>query len=136
METRFDYAEHEPYAKNGENGMNGRGFINEQGKDITCAGNRVLLLPGTFYFQEMIGHITAGSEPLPPETPHPSLKGMIRRTQCDAEGKFSFSELPAGRWFVLTQVNGAQTTVLIGEVTVLNGTTVPVLLTDRHIVGR
>src|SRR5262249_34458859 len=124
------------YAKNGENGMSGRSLINEQGNVVTCAGNRVLLLPGTDYFQEMIAHITAGSEPLPPQTPYPSLKGMIRKTQCDTEGKFSFSELPPGRWFVLTQVNGAQTSVLIGEITVSNGTTVPVLLTDRHIVVR
>src|SRR5215510_5450248 len=80
-ETRFDYAEHEPYAKNGENGMSGRSLINEQGNVVTCAGNRVLLLPGTDYFQEMIAHITAGSEPLPPQTPYPSLKGMIRKTQ-------------------------------------------------------
>jgi hypothetical protein len=27
MQTKFDYSEHEPYAKPGENGMTGQGFL-------------------------------------------------------------------------------------------------------------
>jgi hypothetical protein len=134
MQAPFDYRDHEPYARKGENGITGQGLVHRQETVLTCAGSRVLLLPGTAYFREMIGHIVAGSEPEPPETPYPSLKGMIRRTQCDAKGYFRFSEVPAGEWFVLTQVNTPRSTVLIQEVTISDGTTPQVLLTDRDIV--
>jgi hypothetical protein len=138
MQTKFDYSEHEPYAKPGENGISGRAFLTRQGESVvTCAGNRVLLLPATSYFREIFWHmIVAGSEPPPPRTPHPSLKSMIRRTECDAQGNFSFSEIPDGTWFILTQVNAKHGGVLITEITLPNGGTPQVLLTDKHIVGR
>ena len=138
MRTKFDYSEHESYAKPGENGIRGQAFLRQEGDSVTtCRGNRVLLLPATSYFREMFWHmIAARSEPNPPETPYPSLKNMIRRTECDAQGNFSFSEIPDGTWFVLTQVNAKPDRMLITEMTLSNGETTEVLLTDRHIVGR
>ena len=136
-QTKFDYSEHEPYAKPGENGINGQAFLKQQGDSVvTCAGSRVLLLPATSYFREMFWHIIAGSEPAPLEKPYPSLKNMIRRTQCDAQGNFSFAEIPDGTWFILTQVNATDGGVLITEVTLSNRRTTPVLLTDKHLVRR
>ena len=138
MQTRFDYSEHEPYSKPGENGISGQAFLTQEGNTVvTCAGSRVLLLPATSYFREMFWHmIVAGSEPDPPENPYPSLKTMIRRTQCDAQGNFSFSEIPDGTWFVLTQVNAKPGAVLITEMTLANSGTVQILLSDKHIVRR
>ncbi len=138
MQTKFDYSEHEPYAKPGDNGISGQAFLRQQEDSVvTCAGSRVLLVPATSYFREMFWHmIITGSEPEPPETPYPSLKSMIRRTQCDAQGNFSFSEIPDGTWFILTQVNARDGGVLITEVTLSNARIIQVLLTDRHIVGR
>ena len=137
MQTRFDYSEHEPYAKSGKNELSGQAFITRQGDGIvTCAGNRVLLMPATSYFREMFWHmIVARSEPNPPETPYPSLKNMIRRTECDAQGHFSFSEVPDGTWFVLTQVNAKPGGLLITETTLPNSDMPQVLLTNQHIVG-
>ena len=80
--------------------------------------------------------IVAGSEPEPPERPYPGLKSMIRRTECDAHGNFSFSQIPDGTWFVLTQVNAKLGGVLITETTLADGGTIQVLLTDKHIVRR
>jgi hypothetical protein len=138
LQTKFDYSEHEPYAQPGENGISGQAFLRQQQDSVvTCAGSRVLLLPATSYFREMFWHmIVAGSEPNPPETPYPSLKGMIRRTECDAQGNFSFSEIPDGTWFVLTQVNARNGGVLITEVTLSNRRATAVLLTDKHLVDR
>lgn len=137
MQTKFDYSEHEPYAKSGKNGISGKAFVTRPRDGVvTCAGNRVLLLPATSYFREMFWHmIVARTEPKPPETPHPRLKSMIRRTECDAQGHFSFSEVPDGTWFVLTQVNAKNVGLLITEMTLPNGGMAQVLLTDRHIVG-
>jgi hypothetical protein len=137
MQTKFDYSNHESYAKPGGNSVTGQGTLRHQGDGlVTCARSRVLLLPATSYYREMIGHIIAGSEPEPPQTTYPSLKGMIRKTQCDARGYFAFSEIPDGPWIVLTQVNARHGGVLITEVTLSNHRTIPVLLTDRHLVGR
>jgi len=137
MQTKFDYSEHEPYAKPGENGMTGQGFLRQPGVGtVTCAGSRVLLLPATSYFREMVDHLIAGSEPDPPETPYPSLKSMFRSTQCDAQGGFSFAEIPDGAWFVATQVNARHGGLLIREVTLSNGRTIQVLLSDKDLVNR
>ena len=138
MQTKFDYSEHEPYAKQGENDISGQAFLRQQGDSVvTCAGSRVLLMPATSYFREMFWHIiVAGSDPEPLDTPYPSLKSMIRRTQCDAQGYFWFSEIPDGTWFILTQVNARLGGVLITEVTLSNSETTQVLLTDKHLVRR
>jgi len=136
MRTKFDYLEHEPYARAGENVITGQGFLRQQGSVVTCAGSRVLLLPASSYFREMIRHIVAGREPEPPEITYPTLKSMIRKTQCDAEGNFSFPELPDGAWFVLTEVNARNGGVLIREVTLSNRRTIQVLLTDKDLAGR
>ena len=137
IQARFDYSEHERFAQRGENGISGIGFLDRETATATCAGSRVLLLPGTPYFREMIAHIVAGSEPEPPDRPFPRLKGMIRRTQCDAQGSFSFSGIPDGEWFILTEVN-ARTGggVLIGKLTVGDAEITRVVLTDKHLVGR
>jgi hypothetical protein len=137
-QTKFDYSEHEPYAKPGENGISGQAFLRQQGDSVvTCAGSRVLLLPATSYFREAFWHIIiGGSDPEPLKTPYPSLKSMIRRTQCDAQGNFSFAEIPDGTWFILTEVNERNGGVLITEVTLSSRSTIEVLLTDKHLVGR
>jgi hypothetical protein len=137
MQTKFDYSEHEPYAKSGKNEVSGQAIVTRQGNSVvTCAGNRVLLMPATSYFREMFWHmIVERSEPKPPENPNPSLKNMIRRTECDAQGHFSFSQVPDGTWFVLTQVNAKPGGLLITEMTLPNSDTPQVLLTDKHIVG-
>ena len=139
MHAKLDYSEHKPYAQPGENGISGKAFLKQQGEVdsvVTCAGNRVLLLPATSYFREMIGHMVAGSEPEPPEKTYPSLKNMIRRAQCDAQGNFSFSEVPDGAWFVLTQVNARYGGVLITEMTLSNHGMREIVLTNKHLVGR
>ena len=138
MQTPFDYLEHERYAKRGANGINGKAVLTQKGGGVvTCAGSRVLLMPATSYFREMFWHmIVAGSEPTPPRETHPDLKNMIRRAQCDAQGGFSFSEIPDGTWFLLTQVNARHGSMWIGETTLSNGETREALLTDKHIVSR
>jgi hypothetical protein len=138
MQTPFDYSEHEAYAEPGPNGINGQALLAPEGKAaVTCAGSRVLLLPATSYYREMFWHmIVAGSEPEPPEKAYPTLKNMIRRTECDAQGNFSFSEIPNGTWFILTQVNAKNGGLLITETTLGNGETIQVLLTDKHVVRR
>ena len=80
MQTKFDYSDHESYAKTGGNSVTGQGTLRHQRDGlVTCA---------------------------------------------------------RGPWFILTQVNARHGGVLITEVTLSNNRTIPVLLTDRHLVGR
>jgi hypothetical protein len=138
MQTKFDYSEHEPYTHPGKNSIKGQAFLNQEGDGVvTCAGSRVMLVPETSYFREMIRHFVARSEPDPPEIAYPSLKDMFRKTQCDAQGNFSFPNIPDGAWFILTEVNARHGGMLIREVPPLsNGTTTQVLLNDKDLVGR
>jgi hypothetical protein len=138
MQTKFDYLEHEPYAKPGENGIRGHAFLGQHGGSVvTCAGNRVLLLPATSYFREMFWHmIVTRSEPEPLSKPYPRLKNMIRRTQCDVDGNFFFSEIADGTWFILTQVNARDGGILVAELNLSNRSTMQVLLTHKNLVGR
>ena len=80
--------------------------------------------------------IVIRTEPEPPEKAYPSLKGMIKRSECDEQGYFSFAEIADGAWFLLTQVNAKNGGVLISELNLANGATMKVLLTDKHLVGR
>ena len=142
MQTELNYSEHESYAKPGENRIRGQAFLKQPGGGVvTCAESRVLLLPATSYFREMIRHLGAGREPERPQTTYPGLKNMIRKTQCDAEGHFLFEEIPDGAWFVLTQVNwvtddGKHGGVLIREVKLSSRRTTQVLLNERNLVDR
>ena len=78
--------------------------------------------------------IRAGSTPQIAEKIDPEFKSIVKRGQCDAQGNFSFSQLPAGAWFVVTQVNwvvgyNRQGGTLMREVDLSNNETVQVLLT-------
>ena len=86
--------------------------------------------------RNVLVQIVVGSDPEPPERAYPGLKTMIRRTECDAQGNFLFAEIPNGTWFILTEVNARHGGVLIAELILPYGGTMPVLLSNKHVVGR
>ena len=143
MQTKFDYSEHKPYTEPGENSIKGQGFLRQQGGSVvTCAGSEVAMLPATSFFREAINHLRAGNKPrMEIETLDPTFKPMIKRAQCDAQGNFSFTKLPDGAWFVLTQVNWivarvTQGGTLMRELTLSGNETTQVLLTEKDFIGR
>ena len=142
MQTKFDYGEHEPYTRMGSSIITGQGFLRQAGGGIvTCAGSNVLLMPATSFFREFIEHLRAGKTPQYNGTIDSRYRAMIKESQCDAQGKFSFSQLPGGAWLVLTEVKWEvrylqQGGALMREVTLGSGDTVQVLLTERDFAGR
>jgi len=85
----------------GPSNLHGQAFLKTVGGDVkTCAGEDVLLLPATPYIDELLAKETAGVT----AKPDSRAVSLIRRTICDAQGNFSFSRLPAQRWYVLTKV--------------------------------
>jgi hypothetical protein len=70
----------------------------------------------------------------------PASKSMLKESQCDAQGNFSFAQLPDGAWFILTQVRwmvgyALQGGILMRQVSVANGETIQVLLTEKDWVA-
>ena len=142
MQTNFDESEHQPYMQLGGNGVKGQAYLSQQGGNIlSCAGGDVLIVPATSFFREMISHVSAGNMPLIIEKIPPSFRGIIKTTQCDAQGNFSAGELASDKWFVWANVHwvggfGQQGGDLVREVTLSNNETVQVLLTDQDFVHR
>jgi hypothetical protein len=142
MQTKFDYAAHKPYTQPGSNSIKGQGFLRQKGGGvITCAGSPVYLMPGTSFFGEAINHLRTGKDPQVAAKLDPAYRFMIKQSQCDAQGNFSFAQLPTGAWFVMTEVKwtvgyAQQGGALMQPVIVANGEIVQVLLTEKDLIGR
>jgi hypothetical protein len=141
--TNFKETEHKPYMASGGNSIMGKGFVwfQQQGGDlVTCAGRAVWIMPNTSFFHARIYYVRDGKiAELESEIP-PAFNGIIRKTQCDKEGNFSYAALPSGEWLVFTNVewvigSGKQGGALMRSVTLLNNQTVQVLLTYEDFIG-
>lgn len=82
------------------------------GTTQTCAGAEAQLFPAGAYAAEMMrivfGSDVRGFTPLD-STRYPvnvarDFAGSVRRIGCDAQGRFRFDAVPAGRWYVFANV--------------------------------
>ena len=79
----------------------------------TCAGSEAQLVPAGIYATEMMrmvfgndtrGYVTLASSPRYPTNIPADFPRSIRRVGCDADGRFRFEGVPAGRWYVFSNV--------------------------------
>ncbi len=78
----------------------------------TCAGREAQLFPADAYAAEMMrivfGSDVRGFAPVAsahyPSNIAAEFKGTVRRIGCDAAGHFRFDGVPAGRWYVFSNV--------------------------------
>ena len=139
LQTKFDKVEHDSYKQPGTGAIVGQGFLRQRGGGVvTCAGSPVLLMPATSFFREAIGHLRNGHQIAVNDKIDPSYKSIIKQSQCDAQGNFSFSLLSAGTWLVTTDVKwvvgkyqSEQGGTLMREVTVVNDQPSQALLSDN-----
>lgn len=97
----------------GRNTITGQAILRTRGGDVkSCAGLEASLIPYSPYSAERIavtygaGEEGFGGRERRPFTPDPAAyHNTIRRTICDAQGNFRFSNLPDGRYFVLVEVS-------------------------------
>lgn len=109
----------------------------------TCAGGEAQLFPASTYAAEMMrivfGSDVRGFAPLAsahyPNNIAADFKSTVRRIGCDATGSFRFDGVPAGTWYVFSNVisrpAGAaapQGGALMQRITVAEGAPVSVLL--------
>jgi hypothetical protein len=142
MQNKFDYALHKPYTQQGTNTIRGQGFLRQKGGGVvTCAGQEVLLSPATPYFREIANNVLSGKTSQIEPIRDPAYASIIKKSQCDGQGNFTFRDLPNGSFFLLTQVKWsvgyeAQGGALMKEVRLNNGETKEVILTDKDFIGR
>ena len=93
--------------------VEGRAAISATGEvPRTCAGGEAQLLPAGAYAAEMMrivfgsdvrGFAPRGSSRYPTNIAA-DFSSTVRRVGCDPEGRFRFDGVPAGRWYVFSNV--------------------------------
>ncbi len=143
LSNKFDPAEAKFILTDGTATITGQAFLRQSGGGVvTCAGSTVYLFPRTKYADERIRHLygsTLGGVNYAVNitfVPESSAYIKLTRTaQCDAEGDFEFSNVPAGKFYVQTDVvwvvaRAQQGGPILKPVDVARGQKVTVLLTQ------
>lgn len=144
VHTPFDPEAGAWSAARGTGSIAGQGFLRQQGGGVvTCAGAEVAAVPVTSYSTErmtlLYGRVDQGFNPVPPfgrqlaESPQ-GYQAQMRRTRCDAQGRFRIGELPPGEYYVITTVtwmvgNSQQGGGLMARVRLAEGGAAELLLT-------
>ena len=151
LTERFDPADFAWAQAEGANTITGSVLMRTVGGDVkTCGGLEVELIPDAPYSRERIaatyynasaGYRAANSPQIGPVIMGPvpaGYDGIIRRTVCGPEGRFRFSGLPDGGYFVIGEVTwGAPTAYgietqggwIMRRIEVSGGQTAEVILT-------
>lgn len=129
-------SELEPYRTPGTAGVKGQAFMRQRGGGIvTCAGNTVSLTPLTSYVRQVRMERDSGNVVNIDPAAKEAYLALAKTTQCDAQGNFSFSNVPAGDWLLETRVTwmvgyNAQGGALSRQFGLTEGNTLEIILTD------
>ena len=114
MVSNFDPSEVEWFTSSGENSIYGSALIRQRGGGVvTCAGSDVSLLPVSTYADERIlaiygnsrkGYSRLGATSIN-EPPEQAYIDTMREATCDAQGFFSFKNLPDGEFYITAAVH-------------------------------
>jgi hypothetical protein len=108
-----DVSVFDAYRGGGPGTVVGQAFIRrDNGSVVTCAGDKVLLIPYAGGFSKAWDVAQTGVQPVSGSGRRisemagsdPRFSEIVRRSQCDAQGNFRFNNVPVGRWVVFTQV--------------------------------
>lgn len=102
-EIAFDPAEYSRYAGTGPGVIEGQAFLVTAGGDVKVgAGREVILNPVTKYSTEWFTRGVIGGEHLVPADP---AVPKARTTIADGEGRFKFTGLPLGDYYVACYID-------------------------------
>lgn len=89
-----------PYLKKGTASIVGQAYRKLKGHEVKYgAGVFIYLMPVCGYTSEFIGGVSSGQRD---ETIDHRLNAYIRKTVGDGEGRFQFTDLPAGSYYIMT----------------------------------
>jgi len=102
-QAEFNPEEYAPYVGTGMARVCGQAYLNmEDGKPHVASGDRVLLAPATSYTEEAIMvKVTRGRKMVDPD---PEAMKFEQHTKTDEEGRFCFTGLPAGEYYVVADI--------------------------------
>ena len=101
----FSLEEHASYATLGSNRIEGQAFLRQRdGAVVTCAGSTVTISPATDFSREVLAFIRAAGNLTLHPTAKTAFENLARTEECDAQGNFAVSDLPAGRWIVTVTI--------------------------------
>lgn len=99
----FPEAEYAALATKGTATVRAQAFLKTRGGDVkTAAGEEALLNPVTTYSQQWYDVSYVGGRDL--KEGDPRQQPFIHRKVADAEGRFTFTDVPAGEYFVIARV--------------------------------
>lgn len=105
IKTSFNPEEVQWSLKSGTSTIKGQGFLRTVGGDIkTCAGYPVDIVPYSKYSAEIHDANENGKLRSGIANKDSAQASFKKITQCDAQGNFEFTDLPAGQWFAETLV--------------------------------
>jgi hypothetical protein len=140
LTTTFNPAEAAFIHQQGRGSVKGQAFLRRNdGMVVYAAGSEVGLVPKTTYSTERMNAIYRGGKMnyfVPaPETPA-GYEAAMRKTKANGEGRFEFTGVADGDYYVATKVQWmagdiAQGGSLMEPVSVRNGATVEVIMTGE-----
>lgn len=100
----FDEHEYSKLETTGNSTVTGQVFAKTRGGAvIKGAGNLVVLIPATAYGKQRITEqVIGGKRAATPEDPR--YVQYVHQTVADGDGRFTFTDVPAGRYFALSHV--------------------------------
>ena len=99
----FIHEEYAPYEGQGTARVCGQAYLSLQGgKQHTSSEDRVLLAPVTSYTKEAFQVKVLHGETM--VDPDPKAMKFEKHTKTDTEGRFCFTELPAGEYYVVADI--------------------------------
>jgi hypothetical protein len=105
MAAPFPMADLAHYSASGSATISGQGFLRQNGGGVvTCAGSLALLMPDLPYFNEVVAH-ASNNQNVDISSDRQHAQSMMRKTTCDAQGNFVFTNLPVGVWVVTSRVH-------------------------------
>lgn len=135
----FPEAEYAALNKVGTATVRGQAFLKTRGGDVkTAAGNPVYLNPVTSYSNEWYSRSYLTGQRMEP--PDPRLTPYMPNQTADGSGRFTFSNVPAGEYYVTSLVTWEAATgykfsmetqggIVTKKITVKDGETVEVIVT-------
>jgi hypothetical protein len=115
LQSRFDPTEVAWFVGRGTNTIEGSAIVRSYSGTVkTCAALPVMLFPVSAYARERMMHLygsgeegynlLAGGRPADFTNDDPRYQAAVKTTRCDARGRFAFSELPDGDYYLVATV--------------------------------
>ena len=134
----YDANEHAAWAVKGTARIDGEGFLRRPNAWLArCSGGVVYLVPDTTYFRDYVRIRRSGAFVEDDAKTKAAFDKSVRKTQCNMNGRFTFEELPAAKWFVALRISyegpaWENESSLVTEVETKAGETAKVILSNPN----